>query len=92
MSNDTPSIQPLTLSVADAAEMLGTSEYGVRRLLAEKRLRCVRFGTTIRVPVSAIHEFLDTPTEHTPSGSMGRGRRYASRRAPARPPQYASSR
>ena len=52
------------LTVAQAAELLGTSERFPRRLIAERRIRFVRLGENgkrghVRIPESALREFID---------------------------------
>ena len=51
------------LTVAQAAEMLGTSERFPRRLIAERRIRYVRLGENgkrghVRIPESALRAFI----------------------------------
>ena len=46
------------LSVAQAAEMLATSERFPRRLIEERRIRFVRLGRHVRIPESAVREFI----------------------------------
>ena len=46
------------LSVDDAAEVLGTSARFPRRLIAERRIRFVRVGRHVRIPASALEEFV----------------------------------
>jgi excisionase family DNA binding protein len=51
------------LTVAQAAELLGTSERFPRRLIAERRIRFVRLGEAgkrghVRIPESALREFI----------------------------------
>jgi excisionase family DNA binding protein len=46
------------LTVAEAAEVLGTSERFPRRLIAERRIRFVRVGRHVRIPESALAEFI----------------------------------
>jgi excisionase family DNA binding protein len=50
------------LSVAEAADRLGTTERFPRRLIAERRIRFVRVGRHIRIPESAIGEFIAAGT------------------------------
>jgi len=56
------------LTVAEAAEMLRTSERFPRRLIAERRIRFTRVGRHVRIPESALHEFISarliTPMTH----------------------------
>ena len=46
------------LIVAEAAEMLRTSERFPRRLIAERRIRFTRVGRHVRIPESALREFI----------------------------------
>jgi excisionase family DNA binding protein len=48
--------------VAEAADALGTSERFPRRLIAERRIRFVRVGRHVRIPESALVEFVATGT------------------------------
>lgn len=45
-------------TVAEAAEVLRTSERFPRRLIAERRIRFVRIGRHVRIPESALQEFI----------------------------------
>jgi excisionase family DNA binding protein len=46
------------LTVAEAAEMLRTSERFPRRLIAERRIRFTRVGRHVRIPESSLREFI----------------------------------
>jgi excisionase family DNA binding protein len=46
------------LTVTEVAELLGTTERFPRRLIAERRIRFVRIGRHVRIPESAVHEFI----------------------------------
>ena len=46
------------LTVAEVAELLGTTERFPRRLIAERRIRFVRVGRHVRIPQSAVSEFI----------------------------------
>jgi excisionase family DNA binding protein len=46
------------LTVAEVADLLGTTERFPRRLIAERRIRFVRVGRHVRIPVSALGEFI----------------------------------
>ena len=46
------------LTVAEAAEILRTSERFPRRLIAERRIRFTRIGRHVRIPESALREFI----------------------------------
>ena len=48
----------LHLTVAQVAELLGTTERFPRRLIAERRIRFVRVGRHVRIPESAVRELL----------------------------------
>jgi excisionase family DNA binding protein len=50
-------VEPL-LTVAQVAELLGTTERFPRRLIAERRIRFVRVGRYVRIPQSAVGEFI----------------------------------
>jgi excisionase family DNA binding protein len=46
------------LTVAEVAELLGTTERFPRRLIAERRIRFVRIGRHVRIPESAVRKFI----------------------------------
>jgi excisionase family DNA binding protein len=46
------------LTVAQVAELLGTTERFPRRLIAERRIRFVRVGRHVRIPESAVAEYI----------------------------------
>ena len=50
------------LTVAQVAELLGTTERFPRRLIAERRIRFVRVGRHVRIPESALGEFIAAGT------------------------------
>jgi excisionase family DNA binding protein len=50
------------LSVREVAELLGTSERFPRRLIADRRIEFVRVGRHVRIPVSALREFIKEGT------------------------------
>lgn len=50
------------LTVDQAAELLGTTVRFPRRLIAERRIRFVKIGRHVRIPESAIREFIDAAT------------------------------
>jgi len=54
------SVQPVErlLTVGEAAELLGTTERFPRRLIAERRIQFVRVGRHVRIPESALGEFI----------------------------------
>jgi excisionase family DNA binding protein len=50
------------LTVVEAAEQLGTGERFVRRLIAERRIRYVKLGRPVRIPESAVTEYIEART------------------------------
>jgi len=46
------------LTVGQVAELLGTTERFPRRLIAERRICFVRVGCHVRIPESAVEEFI----------------------------------
>jgi len=46
------------LTVVQAAELLGTTERFPRRLIAERRIAYVRLGRHVRIPESALCDFI----------------------------------
>lgn len=46
------------LTVTEVADLLGTTERFPRRLIAERRIRFVRVGRHVRIPESALREFV----------------------------------
>ncbi len=46
------------LTVSEAAEILSTSERFPRRLIEERRIRFVRVGRHVRIPESALREYI----------------------------------
>ncbi len=47
------------LNVEEAAQVLGTTARFPRRLIAERRIRFVKIGRHVRIPESALREFVD---------------------------------
>ena len=50
------------LGVAEVAELLGTTERFPRRLIAERRIRFVRVGRHVRIPLEAVREYVESET------------------------------
>lgn len=46
------------LTLEEAAETLGTKPRFARRLVAERRIRFTRVGRHVRIPESALREFI----------------------------------
>jgi excisionase family DNA binding protein len=60
-------------TVDEAAELLGTGPRFPRRLIAERRIRYVKVGRHVRIPQSALIEFVtaNTVNPREPRGSRG---------------------
>jgi excisionase family DNA binding protein len=56
-----PTIERL-LTLAEVGEATNTSERFARRLIAERRIRFIKCGKFVRVPESAIADFLSSGT------------------------------
>jgi excisionase family DNA binding protein len=52
-----PSLERL-LTLQEAAEVLGTKPRFTRRLVAERRIRFTHVGRHVRIPESALREFI----------------------------------
>jgi excisionase family DNA binding protein len=52
----------LLLTVEEAGRVLGTGPRFPRRLIAERRIRFVRVGRHVRIPVSALEAFISAGT------------------------------
>jgi len=64
------------LTVEEAAELLGTGPRFPRRLIAERRIRFVHVGRHVRIPESALIEFVTAGTvEPRPPRPRARSRR-----------------
>jgi excisionase family DNA binding protein len=50
------------LTFDDTAELLGTSPNIPRRLVSERRIRIVRVGSRVRIPESAVAEYIAAGT------------------------------
>ncbi|WP_395572773.1 excisionase family DNA-binding protein [Streptomyces sp. BK79] len=50
------------LSVGQVAELLGTTVSFPRRLIEERRIRYVKVGRHVRIPESALAEFISSHT------------------------------
>ena len=50
------------LTVSEVAEVFNTPERFVRRLIAERRITVVHLGRLVRIPESAIVEFIQAGT------------------------------
>ncbi|MGW7405693.1 excisionase family DNA-binding protein [Streptomyces sp. NPDC054833] len=62
------------LSVDQVAELLGTTVRFPRRLIEERRITYVKVGRHVRIPESAVREFIDANTvQPRRRGSVLRG-------------------
>ena len=50
------------LTLEQAADFLGTGLRFTRRLIAERRIRFVKVGRHVRIPRSALDDFIDAAT------------------------------
>lgn len=50
------------MNVDEAAAALGTSSRFPRRLIAERRIRFVRVGRHVRIPASALEDYVSSGT------------------------------
>ena len=50
------------LTVEEAAEVFNTTPRFVRRLVAERRITVVRLGRHVRIPASAVADFIQAGT------------------------------
>jgi excisionase family DNA binding protein len=65
------------LTVAEVAELLGTTERFPRRRIAERRIRFVRIGRHVRIPESALRELITAGLVEPMKSSGRRSRRAA---------------
>lgn len=57
-----PNLSDPLLTVEEAGEALGTGPRFPRRLIAERRIRYVKVGRHVRIPESALIEFVSSGT------------------------------
>jgi excisionase family DNA binding protein len=65
------------LTVAQVADLLATNPRYPRRLIAERRIRFIRVGRHVRIPESALREFIEAGTVEPISSIPRRRRRVA---------------
>ena len=51
--------ETLTYTVAQAAKVLGISEYLTRKMIKHSELPSIKFGRLIRIPKERLHVFLN---------------------------------
>jgi excisionase family DNA binding protein len=83
---EAPAVEPL-LTPAEFAEVTHTTERLCRRLIAERRIRFVKIGKYVRIPQSALDEFLAAGTVEpaTSGGAQAPAERSVTQRLPDRP-------
>lgn len=59
MDDDVISIEPVLLRVPEAARMLGIGRSLVYELIASGELSVIKVRSVIRVPVSAVHAYVE---------------------------------
>ncbi|MFF4603603.1 helix-turn-helix domain-containing protein [Streptomyces sp. NPDC001339] len=69
------------LTVAEVAEILGTTERFPRRLIAERRIAFVKVGTHVRIARSALDAYIEANTVPSITPRRSRLRRADLRRA-----------
>ena len=62
------------LTLDQAAELLGTGPRFARRLVAERRIRFVHVGRHVRIPESALVDYVVANTVEPTPRPRGRGR------------------
>jgi excisionase family DNA binding protein len=65
------------LTCDQAAELLGTSPSVARRLVAERKIRFVRVGSRVRIPESALNDYIAAGTVQPVTAWSHRRRRWA---------------
>jgi excisionase family DNA binding protein len=73
MANSGGAVEQL-LTVGQVAELLGTTERFPRRLISERRIRFVRVGRHVRIPESALAEFMAAGSVQPLSAALVIGR------------------
>jgi excisionase family DNA binding protein len=57
--NHQPTTKPLVLTVKEAAAELKISKTGIYELIRSLRLRTIKIGRSRRVPMSALHDYVN---------------------------------
>jgi excisionase family DNA binding protein len=57
-------METLTLTVSEAAKIIGISRRQAYTLIAARELPSIRIRSSIRVPKDALHEWVKANTEH----------------------------
>lgn len=59
-----PSKPPATISMAEAAELLGVSEHVIRTAVEQEQIRYIRVGRLIRILRAPLLKSLDLPEDY----------------------------
>lgn len=65
------------LTISEAADMLNTKPRFAQRLVTERRIRFTHVGRFVRIPESAVREFIDGGMVEPVTRARRRGRRAA---------------
>ena len=65
-------LPPRTLRIPDAALLLGVGRSLTYQLIAEGELEVVRVGSVMRVPVTAVEDFVERQRTPNQTGRVGR--------------------
>jgi excisionase family DNA binding protein len=65
------------LTITEAADMLNTKPRFAQRLVTERRIRFTHVGRHVRIPESAVRDFIDAGMVHPVTTARRRGRRAA---------------
>lgn len=71
MDNEPVTIEPVLLRVPEAAQMLGIGRSLAYELIASGELSVIRVRSVIRVPVSAVHEYVHRRQAQSRDGAAG---------------------
>jgi len=70
-SQPAPGFLPLLVTVNQAAELLGIGRTTIYALIEAGELRSVKRGSSRRIPVKAIHHYIDRLLEASEGGDEG---------------------
>ncbi len=71
MDHELISIEPVLLRVPEAAQMLGIGRSLAYELIAAGELSVIRVRSVMRVPVSAVHDYVDRQQAESKDGAGG---------------------
>jgi len=67
VADDPAAIAPLLLNIVDVARLLAIGRSSVYELIASGRLRPVRLGRSVRIPVAQVHELIQRSSDRAAS-------------------------